>query len=101
MKTATVSTHVLDTGRGAPAEGVTVTLAPVGGGDAQAGRTGSDGRHRFEREVPAGSYRLSFEVAGRRPGFFQSVELVVLLEDGHYHVPLLLAPFGVTTYRGS
>jgi 5-hydroxyisourate hydrolase len=88
-----LSTHVLDTGRGAPAEGVRVEL--VGVGEAI---TDADGRARLADGLEPGEYQLVFHPPSP---FFTRVELTVRLEDGHYHVPLLVSPYGCATYRGS
>jgi 5-hydroxyisourate hydrolase len=116
----TISTHVLDTERGVPAAGVHVTLYRI----ADDGRpfrltqalTDSDGRvaDLLDRPLTAGDYRLEFaltqELADTAPGaapstdpFFRrlSVDLRVTDTSRSYHVPLLLAPFSMTTYRGS
>lgn len=112
----TISTHVLDTERGLPAAGVAVTLYRL----ADDGRplrltqalTDTDGRVRdlLERPLVAGEYRLEFDLAppaGARDQdaerFFRRVSLDLQVTDvaRNYHVPLLLAPFSVTTYRGS
>ncbi len=93
----TVSTHVLDTGRGRPAAGVRVELhGPAG--LVSAAETDADGRIARLAEVEPGSYRLVFHPPSP---FFRRVELEVALADGHYHVPLLLSPYSCTTYRGS
>lgn len=101
-----LSTHVLDTARGEPAVGVPVRLelfndhtwVPMA-----AGTTDADGRLRDW--VPAsawnsGRYRLVFDIAG---AFFPEVVVVFDVSDPsrHHHVPLLLSPFGYTTYRGT
>ena len=93
-----LSTHVLDTGRGEPARGVRVELLrgdePVGFGE-----TNDDGRiSELARDLSPGDYRLVFHPPSP---FFRRVELEVSLDDGHYHVPLLVSPFGCTSYRGS
>jgi len=93
-----VSTHVLDVERGRPASGVPVELyrgdERVGGG-----ATDSDGRiSPLASDLEAGVYRLVF--APDSP-FFRGVELALSLEDGHYHVPLLVSSYACTTYRGS
>ena len=109
-----ISTHVLDTSAGRPAIGVPVTLERRS--DAGSWRpvaeatTDDDGRAADlidATEVSAGLYRLVFDVAGYaemedRP-FFPSITLTFRVADPaeHYHVPLLLSPFGYTTYRGS
>jgi 5-hydroxyisourate hydrolase len=95
--TATLSTHVLDTERGRPASGVRVELFSEEELVAAA-ETDADGRITALAEVAAGAYRLVFHPPSP---FFRRVELEVALDDGHYHVPLLLAPYSCTTYRGS
>jgi 5-hydroxyisourate hydrolase len=95
--TASLSTHVLDTERGRPASGVRVELFREEDLVA-AGETDSDGRIGALAEVAAGAYRLVFHPPSP---FFRRVELEIALADGHYHVPLLLAPYSCTTYRGS
>jgi hydroxyisourate hydrolase len=102
----TLSTHVLDTGRGEPAVGVPVRLERDHDGGWVAVASGStDGDGRLRDWVPAaewraGTYRLVFATAGP---FFPEVVVVfrVTEPDRHYHVPLLLSPYGYTTYRGS
>jgi 5-hydroxyisourate hydrolase len=109
-----ISTHVLDTSRGNPAEGIEVILERMSDAPAQAfseiarGRTNSDGRHSFECEKIAGIYRLTFVIAGyyEKTGgecFFPSAPVVFTISNLNrkYHVPLLLNPFGYSTYRGS
>lgn len=109
-----ISTHVLDTMRGTPAAGLDVALSrrePNGNWKeiAQA-VTDSDGRVRemTEDELEAGEYRLEFATRPyfERSGlnaFYPQVTVVFNLDDsgGHLHVPLLLSPFGYTTYRGT
>jgi 5-hydroxyisourate hydrolase len=111
-----VTTHVLDTASGRPAEGVPVVLerAAQGGAWEVVGRgtTDADGRQRAlapdGRRLAGGRYRLTFDTAvyftrtGRR-AFFPEVSVVLAIDDGeeHQHVPLLLAPYGYSTYRGS
>jgi 5-hydroxyisourate hydrolase len=96
--TASLSTHVLDTGKGEPARGVQVELHR-GETLVATGETDQDGRiPELAGDLEAGAYRLVF----RPPSaFFRRVELELELDDGHYHVPLLVAPYGCTTYRGS
>jgi 5-hydroxyisourate hydrolase len=104
----TISTHVLDVGLGRPAQGVRVTLerivhdgAAVVVGEASTDADGRIGR-LLEGELAPGTFRLSFhlEDAG---GFFRHVSLEVEVQDVSrgYHVPLLVAPYGITSYRGS
>lgn len=95
----TISTHVLDTGRGEPARGVTVEL--FRGDDLVAsGKTDDDGRiaQLAGDELGPGAYRLVFPPSSP---FFRRVEVEVELGPGHYHVPLLLAPYSCAIYRGS
>jgi 5-hydroxyisourate hydrolase len=93
-----VSTHVLDTAAGRPAAGVRVELHRedqlVG-----AGETNGDGRvPELATGLQPGTHRLVFHPPSP---FFRRVELEVVLEHGHYHVPLLVSPFGCASYRGS
>lgn len=108
-----ISTHILDTSRGRPAVGVTVRLeqvTPQGAVELARGVTNDDGRVKpFLEKIPsAGAYRLHFEVdayfrARGVEAFYPSVTIDFLVKaaDEHYHVPLLLNPFGFSTYRGS
>jgi 5-hydroxyisourate hydrolase len=93
-----VSTHVLDTAAGTPAMGVRVEL--VRGREVMvAGET--DGRGRIAElavDLEPGRYALVFWPPSP---FFTRVELEVELVEGHYHVPLLVSPFGCASYRGS
>ncbi len=92
-----ISTHVLDTERGRPASGVRVEL--LRGDHLIAGReTNEDGRIADLGDVEPGIYRLVFHPPSP---FFRRVEIELELAGGHYHVPLLLAPYSCTTYRGS
>lgn len=111
-----ITTHVLDTARGKPAAGVPVNLerrrddgtwVSVG-----QGRTDDDGRLRTlvpaDSPVSEGVYRLTFDTeayfgAIGVEGFFPEAVLVFRVRDAsqHHHVPLLLSPFGLSTYRGS
>ena len=114
-----ITTHVLDTARGGPAAGVPVRLesVPAGADSAATARqtlgtavTNSDGRVAGlgPDSVEAGTYRLVFDTAAyfaatSQTGFFPEVSLTFMVRDPeqHYHVPVLLSPFGYTTYRGS
>lgn len=108
-----ITTHVLDTALGRPAAGVPISLEhQVAGGGWQkvsAGVTDDDGRLRTllpaNAPVAPGVYRLSFDVAAYqgKECFFPSVTIAFHVRDGnaHHHVPLLLSPFGYSTYRGS
>ncbi len=106
---ATLSTHVLDTSRGRPAVGVRVSLESESGDDLGAGVTDADGRLSSlgpERLDP-GYYRLRFDSGSYFAdtgveGFYPEVVIVFTIAgDEHFHVPLLLNPFGYSTYRGS
>ena len=109
QSTPTISTHVLDTERGAPAQGVHVTLyrVDVAGGPIRMTQalTDGDGRIRdlLERPLVAGDYRLEFDVGREDDAFFRRVAIDLRVTDPKrsYHVPLLIAPFSMTTYRGS
>lgn len=110
MADHTISTHVLDTDRGMPAVGVRVALyrLDVGGGKpirlAQA-LTDDDGRVRdlMERPLTVGEYRLEFDIDHGDGSFFTKVAVDVRVDDieRSYHVPMLLAPYSMTLYRGS
>lgn len=109
-----ITTHVLDVARGGPAVGVTVILelrhasewTPVG-----RGTTDEKGRVMTLTEGPIspGAYRLTFDVGDYQRGmgfhnsFFPEVRITFNVKNAeeHYHIPLLLSPFGYTTYRGA
>ena len=96
--TASISTHVLDTAKGRPASGIVVTVHKRGAEIAR-GTTDADGRIReLARDLAPGTYRIGFETGGP---FFARVALDVEIGEGAHHIPLLLSPFGVTSYRGS
>jgi 5-hydroxyisourate hydrolase len=94
---ASLSTHVLDTGAGSPAAGVRVTLHRDETLIAEL-RTDADGRARLADELEPGPYRLVFHPPSP---FFRRVELEVELGEGHHHVPLLVSPYSCASYRGS
>jgi 5-hydroxyisourate hydrolase len=96
---ATLSTHVLDTATGRPAAGVAVSLEKEGAVIAR-GLTDADGRvPQLASSLDPGRYRLVFELEAR---FFRRVALDIEIgSDAKYHVPLLVTPFAVTSYRGS
>jgi 5-hydroxyisourate hydrolase len=104
-----LSTHVLDTARGVPAAGIPVRVLDGGSGaEVAAGVTDADGRARLldDGELEAAVYELRFDVAahlGPDPGFLDvvPVRFRVLDPGRHHHVPLLLAPWAYSTYRGS
>src|SRR5690349_16278725 len=106
-----ITTHVLDTTRGRPAEGIPVTLdfkvsadewRPLG-----KDVTDADGRARnltgAGTVLAKGVYRLTFDVESYQQGFYPQIILVFCVDvpTEHFHVPLLLSKFGYTTYRGS
>ena len=94
---ASLSTHVLDTGAGAPARDVLVVLYRD---DLllEEQRTDGDGRARLGEALDPGTYRLVFHPPSP---FFKRVELELELDEGHYHVPLLVSPYSCASYRGS
>ncbi|MGH8952035.1 MAG: hydroxyisourate hydrolase [Acidimicrobiia bacterium] len=102
-----LSTHVLDAGEGRPAVGVTVTLERSLDGSWQfAGEGVTDENGRISAlgvVLGPGVYRLVFATGDAGNTFFPEVHVIVDIDDSeeHYHVPLLLSPFGYTTYRGS
>ena len=109
-----ITTHVLDIARGEPAEGITVILelrqasewTPIGRGT-------TDGKGRLdtltEGPVAPGTYRLTFDIGafhreqGLSVAFFPEVKITFNVRDPdeHFHLPLLLSPFGYSTYRGA
>ncbi len=110
----TVTTHVLDIARGACAAGVPVTLEHLEGTrwtPVSVAVTDDDGRASLVpdgTELPGGRYRLAFDTATYASAEGRTAwnpEVVVVVElapgSGHTHLPLLLSPFGYTTYRGS
>ena len=100
---STLSTHVLDTATGTPAAGVPVRLETRAGEHLDQGTTDPDGRiGSIGGALGPGDYVLRFDTAAYAPGFFPEVVVVFTVsDDRHHHVPLLLSPFGYSTYRGS
>ena len=109
-----ITTHVLDTSLGKPGRGIAIDLERLDGAAWSAigsGVTDDDGRLRTltpEGPVAPATYRIRFLTgpylaAQGVQGFFPVVEIQFVVGDGtaHYHVPLLLSPFGYSTYRGS
>lgn len=101
----TISTHVLDTQHGTPAAGIEVALFRLtADGEEEVGRSTTDADGRIRRlligELHAGEYVIEFDVHG---AFFGTVALTFRVDDTSrsYHVPLLIAPYSVVTYRGS
>jgi 5-hydroxyisourate hydrolase len=108
---STISTHVLDTTLGKPAAGIRITLRHDGS-LLGSGATDDDGRVRdllaSGSELGEGDYTLTFAVAdyfanSKRDAFFSDITINFRIASAteHYHVPLLLSPFGYSTYRGS
>jgi len=110
-----ITTHVLDTRLGRPAAGIGVSLEKLGASGAwqqiAAGATNDDGRIANllgVGELTTGRHRLTFETEAyfeaQQVAYFYprvTIEFDVAAVDQHYHVPLLLSPFGYSTYRGS
>lgn len=107
-----ITTHVLDTSIGKPAEGVRITLENLIGEDWQQlgeGKTDSDGRLKtlmLGKSLEKGVFRITFwvkEYFGEQPHFYPFVPIIFEIHEPteHYHVPLLLNPYGYSTYRGS
>lgn len=110
-----ITTHILDVSIGKPASGVRVSLTRVSHNERQivgSGVTDSDGRLRdlvpeapgpnagvFELTFETGPYFLTHEIRAFHPRVTVTVEITDSKQ--HYHVPLLISPFGYTTYRGS
>ena len=100
---AGITTHVLDTAKGKPAAGVRITLRR-GDDELFTGETDVDGRAKLLEKAEPGTYHLVFDTGAYNPdGFFPIVTIVFQIDEArqHYHVPLLLSPFGYSTYRGS
>jgi len=101
MNRMTLSTHVLDLAAGRPAAGVGVLLLSPDGENVGAGETDQDGRFRFEGDFEPGDYTLRFELEGITQ-LYESISLQARLREArHYHLPVLVSPFGLSTYRGS
>lgn len=109
----TLSTHVLDTSAGRPVRGLRISLADADGVLLGDGTTDADGRIAAigPERLPAGDYRLTFDTGAWFAGhgvtaFYPEVVVVFTIADTpdadeHHHVPLLLSPFGYSTYRGT
>ena len=107
-----LTTHVLDIASGHPAQGLRVTLEKMVGPNTfeelAHGATNKDGRVTdlvTAEQFVAGTYRLNFETDAyhKGEGFFPVVNITFSVKDAskHHHVPILLSPFGYSTYRGS
>jgi 5-hydroxyisourate hydrolase len=110
---ATLSTHVLDLARGTPAAGVAIVLYALDGETRTplgSAITNADGRTDapLAADLGTGTYELVFAVGayfarGATASFFEAIPIRFRIDaaEGHYHVPLLLSPWGYSTYRGS
>ena len=112
-----ITTHVLDLARGVPAAGVAIVLEvlqPADGEWTAIGRGATDEQGRLRTLADgwtpvAGTYRLTFDIGGYQVDrgidapFFPHAQITFTVVDPreHYHVPLLVSPFGYSTYRGS
>ncbi|NNE53447.1 MAG: hydroxyisourate hydrolase [Sulfitobacter sp.] len=114
-----LTTHVLDTARGCPAGGMEITLFRIEGTNRMkltSASTNADGRTDApilpKGQMVAGTYELVFEAGGyfdaigaaqEKPRFLDQIPIRFGISDtdAHYHVPLLLSPFGFSTYKGS
>lgn len=110
-----ITTHILDTTRGLPAQNVPITLFAQDGDtweEINGGITNTDGRLpsllAADKKLPAGIYRMHFATsayfkANNEEGFYPYVDIVFEIDDSgtHYHIPLLLTAYGYSTYRGS
>jgi 5-hydroxyisourate hydrolase len=110
-----ITTHILDISQGRPASGVPVVLEFESAGEWKeigSGKTDEDGRLKdllsSDFDLATGSYRLTFDTAAyfsaqNIKGFYPAVTVTFIVTDAaqHYHVPLLLSPYGYSTYRGS
>jgi len=116
---SSISTHILDTSKGMPAAGVKVTLEKFSKAWVKIGENTTDSDGRIKKwlggiesansdGIEAGDYRLVFccedyFVGNNVTSFYKEIpiEFVIEKNNQHYHVPLLLNPFGYSTYRGS
>lgn len=109
-----ITTHILDLESGLPAAGVAVVLAEEKAGvwkDIATGKTDTDGRVKdllTAGSLQPGFFRLTFNVGEyfsrhKKKTFYRTIPVEFFIEavDRHFHVPLLISPFGYSTYRGS
>ena len=114
LKQGQLTTHVLDTSVGKPGRNISIRLKQLVKGSWQTltqGITNADGRIGDllppNRNVKPGNYKMVFDTgnyftANNTKGFYPEVEIIfTVFDNGHYHVPLLINPFGYSTYRGS
>jgi len=113
--TGRLTTHVLDTAHGTPAAGVAITLCDPAGTPIARGTTNADGRldapilegeafkpGAYVLEFATGDYFRRLGVQLDEPAFLDTVVIAFgIAHDAHYHVPLLVSPYGYSTYRGS
>lgn len=112
---SSISTHILDTALGRPAANVSITLSKQDSEHWQtigSGKTNQDGRVpdlcEYLPSLVAGTYKIHFDTKAyflsmKNPIFYPYAEVVFMIDynQQHYHIPLLLSPFGYSTYRGS
>jgi 5-hydroxyisourate hydrolase len=104
-----ITSHVLDTAKGCPAKNIPVTLfekkreswVAIG-----SGQTNQDGRVKdLVESIQIGTYKIKFETSAYhgKNSFYPTIEVLFHIHDAsqHYHIPLLLSPYGYSTYRGS
>ena len=111
-----LTTHVLDTAHGVPAAGIAIMLCDAAGNEIASATTNADGRldapilsgkgftsGAYVLEFEAGAYFRRMGVRLPEPAFLETVAVAFGIADegAHYHVPLLVSPFGYSTYRGS
>ena len=98
---ARLSTHILDTARGRPAAGIEIRLFDSSRKQLKAVTTDANGRALLDENLAAGVYELIFAVGASE--FLEEVVVRFRIAEGEpgYHLPLLISPYGYTTYRGS
>ncbi|MGE5109196.1 MAG: 2-oxo-4-hydroxy-4-carboxy-5-ureidoimidazoline decarboxylase [Sphingobacteriales bacterium] len=111
MKPSQITTHVLDTSVGIPGKGITIRLKSASNKTIAQSVTNADGRIGdllpSEKSLRPGNYKMVFDTgnyfkANKTKGFYPEIEIQFTVSDNsHYHVPLLINPFGYSTYRGN
>ena len=103
-----ISTHVLDTSKGCPAQGISVALYKQNGKEwSELGKssTNNDGRTSFDTSLDGKVFKLVFDVEEylKKAGqpFYSAIPVIFKGEGKKLHIPLLLSPYGYSTYRGS